>query len=77
MQRNKAFSNLPVAEFLKICVLDDLAPREQLYLSLFVLFALVPIVGCHDDALHGEDSAEQSEGDFHLRHLLVAENPLR
>ena len=50
--------DLPVTKFFKIGVLDDLAAREHLNLSLLILFAFV-VVGTGDDtSLNGEDAAK-------------------
>ena len=60
-------ADLPIAEFLKIRILHDLAASEFLDLHLIVLFAVVPVRRRNNTTLYGQDTSENGKRELHSR----------
>ena len=48
---------LPVAEFLEVCILDNLTALKPFDLHFLVFFIREPVIPCNNCGLHGYDAA--------------------
>ena len=52
---------LPVAEFLEVCILDNLTALKPFDLHMLVYFTREPVISSNNCRLHGQDAAKDCQ----------------